>query len=78
MLPVPVAIVQQRMMAGQVPFDTPDPNESNARRARYWRCCISSSPKAMPPQCDRWIRTEVAKEPLRLGRVLAGILPRGP
>ena len=27
---------------------------------------------------DRWIRTELANEALRLGRVLAGLLPREP
>jgi len=86
MLLVPVATVQQRIVrakktlsAAQVPFDTPDPNEWNARLSAVLAVLYLIFTEGYAATTgDRWIRTEVANEALRLGRVLAGLLPREP
>jgi RNA polymerase sigma factor (sigma-70 family) len=86
MLLVPVATVQQRIVrakktlaAAHVPFDTPDPNEWNARLSAVLAVLYLIFTEGYAATTgDRWIRTEVANEALRLGRVLAGLLPREP
>ncbi|WP_458780796.1 RNA polymerase sigma factor [Arthrobacter sp. D3-16] len=86
MLLVPVATVQQRIVrakktlsAAQVPFDTPDPNEWNGRLSAVLAVLYLIFTEGYAATTgDRWIRTEVANEALRLGRVLAGLLPREP
>ncbi len=86
MLLVPVATVQQRIVrakktlsAAQVPFDTPEPNEWNARLSAVLAVLYLIFTEGYAATTgDRWIRTEVANEALRLGRVLAGLLPREP
>jgi RNA polymerase sigma factor (sigma-70 family) len=86
LLLVPVATVQQRIVrakktlaAARVPFETPEPNE--------WRSRLSSvlgvvyllfTEGYAATSGDRWIRTELANDALRLGRILAGLLPREP
>ncbi|MFF1255150.1 RNA polymerase sigma factor [Pseudarthrobacter sp. NPDC058329] len=86
MLLVPVATVQQRIVrakktlsAAQVPFNSPDPNEWNARLGAVLAVLYLIFTEGYAATTgDRWIRTEVANEALRLGRVLAGLLPREP
>jgi len=86
MLLVPVATVQQRIVrakktlaAAAVPFEAPDPTEWNARLAAVLGVIYLVFTEGYAATSgDRWIRTDVANEALRLGRVLAGLLPREP
>jgi len=86
MLLVPVTTVQQRIVrakktlsAARLPFDTPEPNEWNARlNAVLAVLYLIFTEGYAATTGDRWIRTEIANEALRLGRVLAGLLPREP
>lgn len=86
MLLVPVATVQQRIVrakktlgAAQVPFDTPEPHEWNGRlNAVLAVLYLIFTEGYAATTGDRWIRTDMANEALRLGRVLAGLLPREP
>lgn len=86
MLLIPVATVQQRIVrakktlaAAKVPFDTPEPGEWGARlNAVLGVLYLIFTEGYAATTGDRWIRTEVANEALRLGRVLAGLLPREP
>jgi RNA polymerase sigma factor (sigma-70 family) len=86
MLIIPVATVQQRIVrakktlsAARVPFDTPEPNEWNARLGAVLAVLYLIFTEGYAATTgDRWIRTEIANEALRLGRVLAGLLPREP
>ncbi len=84
MLLVPVATVQQRIVrakktlsAAHVPFDTPEPNEWNGRlNAVLAVLYLIFTEGYAATTGDRWIRTDLANEALRLGRVLAALLPR--
>ncbi|MEE2568916.1 RNA polymerase sigma factor [Pseudarthrobacter sp. J64] len=86
MLLIPVATVQQRIVrakktlaAAKVPFDTPEPAEWGARlNAVLGVVYLIFTEGYAATTGNRWIRTEVANEALRLGRVLAGLLPREP
>lgn len=86
MLLVPVATVQQRIVrakktlsAARVPFEAPDPNEWGARLGAVLGVVYLIFTEGYAATSgDRWIRTELAHEALRLGRVLAGLLPREP
>ncbi len=83
---VPVATVQQRIVrakktlsAAKVPFETPEPSEW-ARRlgAVLGVVYLVFTEGYSATSGDRWVRTELANEALRLGRVLSGLLPREP
>lgn len=86
MLLVPVATVQQRIVrakktlaAARIPFEAPDPNEWSARLGAVLGVVYLVFTEGYAATSgDRWIRQEVAFEALRLGRVLAGLLPREP
>lgn len=86
MLLVPVATVQQRIVrakktlaAAGIPFDTPEANEWNGRLSAVLAVLYLIFTEGYAATSgDRWIRTEVANEALRLARVLAGLLPREP
>ncbi|MHA6693892.1 RNA polymerase sigma factor [Homoserinimonas sp. A520] len=86
MLLVPVATVQQRIVrakktlsAAQVPFEAPDPPEWKERLGAVLGVIYLIFTEGYAATSgDRWIRTELANEALRLGRVLAGLLPREP
>ncbi|GAB3529804.1 RNA polymerase sigma factor [Arthrobacter monumenti] len=86
MLLVPVATVQQRIVrakktlsAARVPFEVPDPNEWSARLGAVLGVVYLIFTEGYAATAgDRWIRTELANEALRLGRVVAGMLPREP
>ncbi|WP_207454458.1 RNA polymerase sigma factor [Desertivibrio insolitus] len=83
---VPVATVQQRIVrakktlaAAKVPFEVPDPNEWPARLASVLGVVYLVFTEGYAATSgDRWVRREVADEALRLGRVLAGPMPREP
>ncbi|MEX1078165.1 MAG: RNA polymerase sigma factor [Homoserinimonas sp.] len=83
---VPVATLQQRIVrakktlsAAQVPFESPDPAEWRERLSAVLGVIYLIFTEGYAATSgDRWIRTELAHEALRLGRVLAGLLPREP
>jgi RNA polymerase sigma factor (sigma-70 family) len=86
MLLVPVPTVQARitrakrtLAAARAAFETPDPAE--------WRSRLSSvlgvvylvfTEGYAATSGDRWIRTDLAHEAVRLGRILAALVPREP
>jgi RNA polymerase sigma factor (sigma-70 family) len=86
LLLVPVATVQQRIVrakktlsAAHVPFETPDPSEWMSRLSAVLGVVYLVFTEGYAATSgDRWIRTELADEALRLGRVLAELLPREP
>ena len=86
LLLVPVATVQQRIVrakktlsAAHVPFETPDPNEWMSRLSAVLGVVYLVFTEGYAATSgDRWIRTELANEALRLGRILAELLPREP
>ncbi|KQQ07435.1 RNA polymerase sigma factor [Rathayibacter sp. Leaf296] len=83
---VPVATVQQRIVrakksltAAGVPFETPEPAEWKERLAAVLGVVYLIFTEGYAATSgDRWVRAEVAQEALRLGRVLASLLPREP
>lgn len=83
---VPVATIQQRIVrakkslaAARVPFETPDPGEWSERLGSVLGVVYLVFTEGYAATTgDRWMRTELAKEALRLGRVLQGLLPREP
>lgn len=86
LLLVPVATVQQRIVrakktlsAAHVPFEAPEPGEWTARLGAVLGVVYLVFTEGYAATSgDRWIRTEIANEALRLGRVLAGLLPGEP
>ena len=86
MLLVPVATVQQRIVrakktlaAAHVPFETPDPGDWASRLGAVLGVVYLVFTEGYSATSgDRWIRTELANEAVRLGRVLAALLPREP
>jgi len=83
---VPVATIQQRIVRAKktlslakVPFEVPDPSEWSDRLAGVLAVVYLIFTEGYAATSgDRLIRTELAQEALRLGRVLAGLLPREP
>jgi RNA polymerase sigma factor (sigma-70 family) len=83
---VPVSTVQQRIVrakktlaAAEVPFVVPEPAEWRARLGPVLGVVYLVFTEGYAATAgDRWIRTELAVEALRLGRVLEGLLPREP
>lgn len=86
---VPVATVQQRIVrakkslaAAKVPFETPDPNEWSARLggvlAVIYLIYLIFTEGYAASSGDRWLRSDLAAEALRLGRALSSMLPREP
>ncbi|MBG6237064.1 RNA polymerase sigma factor (sigma-70 family) [Mycetocola sp. CAN_C7] len=86
LLLVPVATAQQRIVrakktlsAARVPFETPEPNEWGPRLSAVLGVVYLLFTEGYAATSgERWIRTDLAHEALRLGRVLAGLLPREP
>ncbi|MCL4257746.1 MAG: RNA polymerase sigma factor [Anaerolineales bacterium] len=86
LLLVPVATVQQRIVrakktlaAAQVPFEAPEPSEWATRLGAVLGVVYLVFTEGYAATSgDRWMRTEIANEALRLGRVLAGLLPDEP
>jgi RNA polymerase sigma factor (sigma-70 family) len=81
---VPVATVQQRIVrakktlaAAKTPFETPDPSEWAARLGSVLGVVYLIFTEGYSATSgDRWMRAELALEALRLGRVVAGLVPR--
>lgn len=86
LLLVPVATVQQRIVrakktlsAAHVPFEAPDPGEWTVRLGAVLGVVYLVFTEGYSATSgDRWMRTELATEAVRLGRVLAALLPREP
>lgn len=80
------ATVQQRIVrakrtltAARVPLETPEPNEWSARLSAVLGVVyLTYTEGYAATRGDRWIRRELADEALRLGRVLAGLMPHEP
>lgn len=83
---VPVATVQQRIVrakktlaAARVPFEVPDPSEWPERLGGVLGVVYLAYTEGYSATSgERWVRRDLAAEALRLGRVLAGLLPREP
>ncbi|AWB87735.1 RNA polymerase sigma factor [Mycetocola zhujimingii] len=83
---VPVATVQQRIVrakktlsAANVPFEVPDPSEWRERlSAVLGAIYLIFTEGYAATSGDRWIRNDLANEALRLGRILAELVPREP
>lgn len=83
---VPVATVQQRIVRAKktiaearVPFETPDPAEWGPRLGAVLSVIYLIFTEGYAATSgDRWVRAELAEEALRLGRMLAALLPREP
>jgi predicted RNA polymerase sigma factor len=83
MLLVPVATVQARitrakktLAAARVPFETPDPSEWASRLSAVLGVVYLVFTEGYSATSgERWMRPDLADEALRLGRVLARLLP---
>ena len=83
---LPVCTVQQRIVrakktltAAKVPFEVPDPSEWRARLGSVLGVIYLVFTEGYAATSgEHWMRTDLADEALRLGRVLAGLTPREP
>jgi predicted RNA polymerase sigma factor len=83
---VPVATIQQRIVrakktlaAARVPFEVPDPAEWPERLGAVLGVVYLVYTEGYSATSgERWVRHDLAAEALRLGRVLAALLPREP
>jgi len=83
---VPVATMQQRIVrakktlaAAKVPFEVPEPAEWSPRLGAVLGVVYLVYTEGYSATSgDRWVRHDLALEALRLGRVLAALLPREP
>ena len=83
---LPVPTVQQRIVrakktlaAARVPFEVPAPEEWGARLGAVLAVVYLMFTEGYAATSgDRWIRTDLAAEALRIGRILAGLVPREP
>jgi RNA polymerase sigma factor (sigma-70 family) len=83
---VPVATIQQRVVrakktlaAARVPFEVPDPAEWATRLGAVLGVVYLIYTEGYSATSgQRWVRHDLAAEALRLGRVLAALLPREP
>ncbi|WP_248239469.1 RNA polymerase sigma factor [Microbacterium kunmingense] len=84
MLLAPVPTVQARitrakktLQAAKVPFETPDPGEWPARLQTVLSVVYLIFTEGYAATSgDRWVRADLAEEALRLGRMIAALLPR--
>lgn len=83
---LPVATVRQRIVrakktlaAARVPFESPEPAEWPARLGAVLAVLYLVFTEGYSATSgERWMRPKLANEALRLGRVLAGLVPREP
>jgi RNA polymerase sigma factor (sigma-70 family) len=83
---LPVATVQQRIVrakktisAARIPFATPDPSEWKERLDAVLSVVYLVFTEGYAATSGRdWMRTDLAHEALRLGRMVAALLPREP
>jgi RNA polymerase sigma factor (sigma-70 family) len=86
LLLVPVPTLQARitrakkaLAAAHVPFETPDPDQWPARLGGVLGVVYLIFTEGYSATSGtEWVRPELAEEALRLGRVLAGLVPREP
>ncbi|NYE19412.1 RNA polymerase sigma factor [Microbacterium immunditiarum] len=70
---------KKSLAAARVPFETPDPSEWKARLAGVLGVVYLVFTEGYAATAgDRWVRPDLADEALRLGRIVAGLLPREP
>jgi RNA polymerase sigma factor (sigma-70 family) len=68
---------KKTLAAAQVPFEVPDRSELPARVASVLESIyLIFNEGYLPTAGDSWVRTELLEEALRLGRILAGLMPR--
>ncbi|MDK1358803.1 RNA polymerase sigma factor [Arthrobacter sp. zg-Y1219] len=83
---LPAATVQQRVVrakktlaAAKVPFEVPEPNEWGPRLGGVLGVVYLMFTEGYAATSgDTWIRPDLAGEALRIGRVLAGLVPQEP
>ena len=86
MLLVPVATAQQRIVrakksltVSKVPFESPEPSEWKERVGSVLGVVYLLFTEGYAATSgDRWFRAELADEAIRLGRMVAALLPREP
>lgn len=70
---------KKSLAAAHVPFETPDPSEWKARlTAVLGVVYLVFTEGYAATGGDRWVRPDLADEALRLGRIVASLLPREP
>lgn len=70
---------KKSLAAARVPFETPDPAEWKARLSAVLGVVYLVFTEGYAATGgDRWVRPDLADEALRLGRIVAGLLPREP
>jgi len=70
---------KKSLAAARVPFETPDPSEWRSRLSGVLGVVYLVFTEGYAATAgDRWVRPDLADEALRLGRIVAGLLPREP
>jgi RNA polymerase sigma factor (sigma-70 family) len=70
---------KKSLAAARVPFETPDPSEFTGRLSAVLGVVYLVFTEGYAATAgERWVRPDLADEALRLGRVVAGLLPREP
>ena len=68
---------KKSLAAARVPFETPDPSEFTGRLSAVLGVVYLVFTEGYAATAgDRWVRPDLADEALRLGRIVAGLLPR--
>ena len=70
---------KKSLAAARVPFETPDPSEWRSRLSGVLGVVYLVFTEGYAATAgDRWVRPDLANEAIRLGRIVAGLLPREP
>lgn len=70
---------KKSLAAARVPFETPDPSEWRERLSAVLGVVYLVFTEGYAATAgERWVRPDLADEALRLGRIVAGLLPREP
>jgi RNA polymerase sigma factor (sigma-70 family) len=70
---------KKSLAAARVPFETPDPSEWKDRLTAVLGVVYLVFTEGYAATAgERWVRPDLADEALRLGRIVAGLLPREP
>ena len=68
---------KKTLAAAHVPFEVPDPDELPERLESVLEAIYLIFNEGYSPTAgDSWVRTELLEEALRLGRILAGLMPQ--
>jgi RNA polymerase sigma factor (sigma-70 family) len=74
-----VTRAKKSLAAARVPFETPDPGEWKERLSAVLGVVYLVFTEGYAATSgERWVRPDLADEALRLGRIVAGLLPREP